>query len=308
MSNDLKISINIPTDDDGMIGRECLKCKKYFKLKLGTGLPTQHCHCPYCDYEGNYDTFWTPAQIEYAKSIAINQAYKQILKPALDKLHRSFKDLERNTRNGFIQFKVTSTNQNFSVPIKYYSEKELETNLICDNCGLEFSIYGVFANCPDCNEINAFLIYQKSIEVTKKQFDIFCKPDIPKEIKENSLNYILTSCVSAFDGLGKELRKHKPEFYPNKPKNLFQNLYALNEILNDFIKSNHSDFDFLSKMFQVRHLFEHNMGVIDNDFVKKIPAYSRMTDRKYVLSEDEVRKFIDLMLELGDLIKDNYKN
>ena len=50
------------------------------------------------------------------------------------------------------------------------------------------------------------------------------------------------------------------------------------------------------------------MGVIDNDFVKKIPAYSRMTDRKYVLSEDEVRKFIDLMLELGDLIKDNYKN
>ena len=155
-----------------------------------------------------------------------------------------FKDLERNTRNGFIQFKVTSTNQNFSVPIKYYSEKELETNLICDNCGLEFSIYGVFANCPDCNEINAFLIYQKSIEVTKKQFDIFCKPDIPKEIKENSLNYILTSCVSAFDGLGKELRKHKPEFYPNKPKNLFQNLYALNEILNDFIKSNHSDFDF----------------------------------------------------------------
>lgn len=308
MSRNLKISIDIPSDEKGMLGRECLKCKRYFKLKPGTGLPTKHSHCPYCDYEGSADTFWTPAQIEYTKSIAINQVYKQLLKPSLDKLHRAFKNLEGNSRNSLIQFEVKTTNQKFSVPIKHYSEKELETNLTCDNCGLLFSIYGVFANCPDCNAINAFLIYQKSIEVTKKQFDIFSKPDIPKEIRENSLSYILSSCVSAFDGLGKELRKRKPELYPNKPKNLFQNIFTLNEILNDFIKNNHSGFEFLNKIFQVRHLYEHNMGVVDEDFVKKLPIYSRMLGRKYIVSDIDLEKFINSMFELGGLIKEHFKN
>jgi hypothetical protein len=88
---------------------------------------------------------------------------------------------------------------------------------------------------------------------------------------------------------------------------LFQNLFALNEILNDFIKNNHSDFEFLGKMFQVRHLYEHSMGVIDEDFVKKLPSYSRMLGRKYILTDVEVGKFIKFMLELGDIIKEHYK-
>jgi len=58
-------------------------------------------------------------------------------------------------------------------------EKDLETNLTCDNCGLVFSVFGVFAQCPDCNMLNAFLIYEKSLEVTKKQFQIILNPDIP---------------------------------------------------------------------------------------------------------------------------------
>lgn len=306
MSGKLKISVDIPTDENGMIGRECLKCLKYFKLKPGTGLPTSHCHCPYCDYNGNSDTFWTSSQIEYARSIAINQAYKQVLKPSLDKLKRTLHKLERSTRNSFIHFKVKTSNKDFSVPIKYYSENELETNLTCDNCGLVFSIYGVFANCPDCNEINAFLIFQKSIEVTKKQLDIFSKPDIPIEIKENSHYHILTSCISAFDGLGKELRKRKPELYPSRPKNLFQNLFVLNDCLNNIIEDRHSDFAFLIKMFQIRHLYEHSMGVIDTDFISKVPSYTGMLGRKYVLTENELNKFIESIIELFTIIKEHF--
>ena len=156
---DIQIPVTIPYDENGMLGRECLECKQYFKLKPGTGLPTDYVHCPYCEYEGKNDTFWTPAQLEYAKSVAFNQAFNQIIKPSLDKLNKSFKDLERSTRNSLIQIKVTTPNISNNFPIKYYSEEELETNLTCDNCGLVFSVYGVFARCPDCSETNAFLIY-----------------------------------------------------------------------------------------------------------------------------------------------------
>jgi hypothetical protein len=291
-----------------MIGRECLECKKYFKIKPGTGLPTSYCHCPYCDYEGESSTFWTNAQNKYVRSVALKHAYNKVLGPALDDIMESFKDLERSTRNSFIKFKVTTSKPNFYLPIKHYSEKDLETTIICDSCGLVFSIYGVFARCPDCNELNAFLIFEKSIEVTQKHFDIIFNSNTSKEIKDNSLVFILSSCVAAFDGLGKELRKRRPELYSDKPKNIFQNLTALNKSIGESIANKHSDFNFLLKMFQIRHIYEHNMGVIDEDFIKKIPGYTMHLDRKHNLTKSEIEKFVLSMRELGNIIKDHYKN
>jgi len=303
---DLNISVNIPLDENGMLGRECLECEQYFKLKPGTGLETDHCHCPYCEYEGKADTFWTQAQIEYAQSIAMQQAFNKIVKPQLDKITNSFKQLERNSRNSLIQFKVKTSRNNYKFPIKYYSESELETNITCDNCGLEFAIYGVFSNCPDCNETNAFLIYEKSLEVIKKKLDIFSKPEIPEDIVEISLSSILTSAISAFDGLGKELRNRKPEKYPPKPRNLFQNIYVLNEKKDNLISEKHSDYQGLIKCFQVRHIFEHNMGVVDSDCINKVPELSSMNGRKYKLIILELDNFLQLMVELGNIIREDY--
>ncbi len=308
MSDELKIPVQIPLDDEGMIGRESQECKRYFKLKPGTGLLTDRCHCPYCEYEGNSNSFWTPAQIEYMQSIAMNHALTHVIRPSLEKLSRTFKEFERKTRNTLIQLKFKQSRNSFSIPVKYYTEKELETKIVCDNCGLVFSIYGVFASCPDCNQLNAFLIYTKSIEVTKKQLDIFSKPDLPKEIQQKSLAFILSSCILAFDGLGKELKKRKPTAYPDQPKNLFQNLFKLNIGLNNYIAKNHSNLPFLIKMFQVRHIYEHNMGVIDDNFVEKVSKYNDFIGRKYFLSTNELQNFIISMEELGILMKNYFDN
>ena len=302
-----EISVTIPSDEHGMIGRECFKCKQYFKLKPRTGIETDHCHCPYCDYEGSSDTFWTKAQLKYAESIAMQQAYNKLIKPSLDKLTDSFKQLERNTRNSIIQIKVETSSSNFNFPIRYYSENELETVLTCDNCKLEFAIYGVFSKCPDCNAINAFLIYEKSLEVISKQLEIFSKPEIPSDILEMSLSSILRLGISAFDGLGKELRKRKPDKYPEKPKNLFQNLSLLNEEKRNLIATNHQNYIKLLTLFQVRHIHEHNMGLVDADFIKKLPNYSGMLNRKYRLTINEMEEFIIMMKELGEIMKVDYE-
>jgi hypothetical protein len=300
----MQVNVTIPVDEHGMIGRECLECECYFKLKPGTGIETDHCHCPYCDYEGNANTFWTQAQLRYAESIAVEQAFKTFLKPSLDKLTQSFKRLEQSSRNSLIQFKV-SVKDNFNFPINYYREEELETRLICDNCQLEFAIYGVFSKCPDCNETNAFLIFQKSMEVVGKKLEIFSKPEIPIEILEISLSSILSSSIAAFDGLGKELRKRKSNLYPSRPKNLFQNLHELNISLNNYIENNHSNYENLKRLFQVRHLYEHNMGVIDQDFINKVP--NQTLGRKYKLSINELKEFLKYMNELGILVKNHFE-
>jgi len=141
-----KISISINPDNDGFLGRECLKCKEYFKVKPGTGLTIKYHICPYCNYKGNNNEFFTEEQIEYAKSVAI----KKSIGPIFDNFHKSLKKLETSTRRGFIQIKVKTSGNLFK--IKHYQESILETNVICDNCGLNLSIYGVFSNCPDCGK------------------------------------------------------------------------------------------------------------------------------------------------------------
>jgi Zn ribbon nucleic-acid-binding protein len=307
-----KINITIPKDDDGFIGRECLECEKYFKLKSGTGLPTTHCHCPYCEYEGDQDTFWTQDQIKYAESIAEKIAYEKFINPMLDDLSKSFKRLERSTKSGFLQIKVTEKRDKPFFLIKRYSERELETRITCDNCGLEFAIYGVFSRCPDCKELNAFSIFNKSIEVSKKQFELFQEFQNDKDVVQANLKFILSNSISAFDGLGKELRTKYPNIFPVKPKNLFQNIDELNKTLSSklgiSLTSEIVNYEFIRTMFQVRHILEHNMGVVDADIIRKVPSLASIKGRKYKLVENDIETFIDGILNLAGLIEEKLKN
>lgn len=296
-----QINVPFPTDELGMFGRECPSCKGYFKVKLGTGLPTSECICPYCGEKSEHSQFFTKAQVEYAQSVAA----REVIGPELKKLEKSFRELERSTRGGFIQFKVRTTGFNF--PLKYYQEKDLETHVTCDNCGLEFAIYGVFANCPDCARLNALVIFNKSIEVAKRRLRLIDSIDQrEKSLIEAILDDALSGGISAFDGFGKALRTKYPNKLAKRPKNLFQNITALSDCLNkttgkslmDLISQ--KEYESLFKWFQVRHIYEHNMGVVDDDFIKKIPNMAHMKGKKYALKADEIGNFLDEIKKTGN--------
>lgn len=193
-------------------------------------------------------------------------------------------------------------------PLKYYQEKEVETYVTCDNCGLEFAIYGVFANCPDCDTLNASIIFRKSIEVARKRIHLLDSIKNEVELQEAILEDALSGGVSSFDALGKVLQSRDSAIFPEKPKNLFQNLTALSDALSKSVGKSLSDiigkedFEFLFRMFQVRHIYEHNRGVVDDDFVHKVPNLRYLKGRKYPLKQDEIEKFLTLILETGNKI------
>ena len=54
-------------------------------------------------------------------------------------------------------------------PIRYYREKKLETEVICDACTLRYAIYGVFGWCPDCGVHNSLQILIKNLELANKE-------------------------------------------------------------------------------------------------------------------------------------------
>lgn len=304
----MKVSIEIPKDKNGMMGRECLECKRYFKIKPGTGLKTTHCYCPYCEYNGDHDTFWTEAQLEFAKSIAIKQAFDQVIKPALDKITESFRQLEHNSRNSFIKVKVETSGTEMNFPIKYYTEKELETNVLCNGCGLVFSVYKEFNNCPDCDRTNASLIFKTSLEIIEKRLSIITKPEVPNELTKASLKSILISVVDAFVKLGGELHKRKSDKYLNLSSQLFSDPLNLDKVRNNYFSTNLKSFDLIIKLFEVSKCLKENGGIVKPEIAKNVLGLEKYSEKPYDLQKPELEEFIHEMLKLSELIMIDYGN
>jgi len=76
-----ELTISIPTDADGLRGRECPddKCSPgYFKVKPGTGVVEGQvtAFCPYCRTVAPPDKFTTKEQLRYAKETVTAEAMR----------------------------------------------------------------------------------------------------------------------------------------------------------------------------------------------------------------------------------------
>ncbi len=218
-----RISVRIQADENRFTGRECPQtdCEGYFKIRLGTGLKGDGlpCHCPYCGHAAGHDQFWTKEQLQYAKSVAMQKI--------ADAIHKDLKELEFDDKPegafgiGF-SMKVEAGRQ---PPIHYYREKQLETEVVCTSCTLRYSVYGVFAFCPDCGQHNSIQILDTSLEVIGKMLEMATRAE--KVLAERLIENALEDCVSTFDGFGRELCRlhaYKARTPAKAEKMNFQNL------------------------------------------------------------------------------------
>jgi hypothetical protein len=301
------IDVPIPTDERGLVGRRCPACLRFFKLKLGTGLPTETCHCPYCGYAADISEFTTPEQEEYVRSVGMREAQERILKPMMRRFGESLKGIERATSRGPIQIRVEVRDQWRSIPLALYREREVETAVTCQECGLQFAVYGVFATCPDCTGMNASAVFHKSMEAARRRLSLI-DGDLDSEMVEGLLSDALGSAVGAFDAVGKELCRRFPGPLPSTPRNLFQNIEALSVALGKATGTSLAEavseerYVSLARMFQVRHVYEHNLGVVDADAIKKVPDLATWRGRKYVLARSEIEAFLQSLNKAYDAI------
>ena len=294
------ITIQIPPDDDGFIGRECPSCQGYFKLRPGTGLQSKVCYCPYCQHQGNISDFTTSAQKEWAKSLVV----KEIVESQVEKITQSLRQLEKASSK-YMQIRVTGGT--ISLPISSYNELEVETRITCEGCGLEFAVFGVFTRCPDCAALNFLTVFSKSLELCRKRLAIVTTVR-DDEIVSAILQDSISSAVSSFDALGKAVRRVAPGVLTRGKRNLFQDLDALSIALKDTLGRGpddilgESEWRFMRKMFQVRHVYQHNLGVIDDDAIRKIPELASLRGRIYPLTVDETTAFIEIMSRAGPIL------
>lgn len=298
------LSVPITADEHGFTGRECPQtdCDGYFKIEFGTGLKGEGlpCHCPYCGYVAGHDQFWTKEQIEYAKSIAIRRL--------TDAVHKDLKSLEfdHKPKGAFgigISMKVKPGHL---PPVRHYREKQLETEVVCTNCTLRYSVYGVFAFCPDCGQHNSLQILDKNLEVVGKMLELALGSE--QTLAERLIENALEDCVSAFDGFGRELCRINANRarYPAKAEGMrFQNLDGAKARYLDVFGIDLSscvatdDWREAVRAFQRRHLIAHKLGVVDQDYVEKSGDTRAVVGRKISVDADEVRALVTIISKLA---------
>jgi hypothetical protein len=305
-----RIAVSIPNDEDGYLGRECPKCESYFKVTLGTGITTGNppCQCPYCGEVGSPDVFWTKGQIEYARSVALNKITGAVLK--------DLKKLEFSSRpRGDFGIGITMKVEGRPHPICYFHEPTLETEVVCDGCTLRYAIYGVFAYCPDCGEHNSLQILEKNLELADKQLTLAAT--LEGDLSAQLIADALENGVSAFDAFGREVfRVHAGKASnPAKAEVVsFQNLAGAQKNVQALFGVDlasgltANEWDALCRSFQKRHLLAHNMGIVDEEYLKKTSDPQARMGRKVPILSGEVSVMLGLTRKLGRHLATGLKN
>ena len=291
------VRVPLIPDEKGLVGRECPsdECGRYFKLKPGTGLPIDRCRCPYCGAKGDSSDFFTADQLRYARTFG----EKKILDPILSKFTKDIEQMNRGQRGGL--FSLEFSVKRPGIRVHSYLEKQLETEVTCDRCGLEFAVYGVFASCPDCGQLNALKVCLASLETAKKKLTLSKDQSLDADLRRDILRDALGGAIGAFDAYGKALRARRMSFASKAKSNLFQDIEALDGELKaggmPGIEQliGRSNWEQMKWFFQARHIYMHNAGVVDSRFVAKQPSYSHMLGRILPLEADQIRKSIDCL-------------
>jgi hypothetical protein len=296
-----QFSISIPPDVNGYVGRECPECEQYFKITLGTGLTGTDlpCHCPYCGHSAAQNQFFTKAQIKYARSLVMNKVTGAIIK--------DLKTLEFNHRpRGAFGIGISMKVEGRPQPIRHYSEMELEEEVVCDRCTLRYTVFGTFAFCPDCRKHNSLQILEKNLALAQKQIELAATVD--GDLSAQLIADALENGVSAFDGFGREACRVHASKAANSSKAeaiSFQNLGGAQKNVQSIFGFDLSaglladEWLSLTRCFQKRHLLAHNMGIVDEEYLRKTNDPQARVGRKIAILAEEVQAMLGQTKRLG---------
>ena len=255
-------------------------------------------YCPYCGHEGDRQQFFTPEQVEYAKSL--------ILRHITGMFQQQLKKLERRPDpHAFLSIGISVTPG--ALPeISTYEENRLKQHVVCPHCHANYAVYGVSFTCPRCGE-GTLLWHLESTE-----HEIHALLDMPDEIlaqldarsQEKLIEHALEDVVSFWEGYLKSLYRHavRRRYDPDKAAQLerqigttFQRLPGATErfskdlgidILADAAPD---DIELLTRVFNKRHVLSHNLGLVDERFLAQTHMAQQVGQEIEVTREEALR-------------------
>lgn len=267
----VSFKISIP-NTDGFVGRECNnpECKRYFKIYQGSFKDDMY--CPYCGNLFNKNELWTQDQLLFARENAIEEGTAYIM----SRMDEIFKNAFRNARN--VTYKSAGPYRKKTVVPPH--EKNVDIEIECSKCNARFQVYGIFGYCPICTYEN-IMIYDTNISIILS--------DIEKsQDKNRALRHAYNDLVSTFEDFCK--RKNRTGRRYN-----FQNLDSANDFFMStldkdiFVEVSEDEVLTIKRLFQKRHVFQHNKGIIDQKYIDIVPEDISLLNTIAVLSIEEFK-------------------
>ena len=311
----ISIPVTLRSDENGYFDRECPNenCLYQFKIKMSDWeekVSDDEVHCPMCGHIDTSDKWWTQEQLDQMGEIASSYAINYIQK----ELDKTFKKLERSTHNNkFFKIKYKPGRRISFINNPVGQMPEWEQEITCEKCGTTYSVIGSAYFCPCCGYNSASSSFSESLDTIQKMLDSIDQMkvllgemygnDKADTMCRSMIEGSLGDCVSAFQKFAE--RRYSEITGKNARVNDFQIIDKGSKLFSDAIGYGYekwltdAEVKMLKLYFQRRHLFEHNNGMVDEQYLAKTNDNSYSVGQRLVIRKDEIEAVLSVLKKLG---------
>jgi hypothetical protein len=249
------------SDSLGCWGHECPRCKGYFRNGNHAAIYPQS--CPYCGLRTHAYKFLTSAQRSFLAHLA-------------DTLEHELQQPMENGTERVVEIDMAAiVNQSADEPKPnfYYASETQQTRYKCDHCGEFNDIRGIYGYCAACS-------WRNNVQILTTRYT-----ELRDSLNSGHLRSegAVSQAVSLFDATCRDFATQIVKRIPMKPgrkddlaRLVFHDIESetFNRLKTDFDINplrgiQDKDVRFIKMMFERRHVYEHNSGVIDARYVER---------------------------------------
>jgi hypothetical protein len=298
----------IQSDEQGMWGRNCPRCEKYFR----TNHVMDDTCCPYCATGAPSLAFISKAQHTYI--IAFYDAWARA---CIGKTDTSL-DVAAITD---------------LTPAWHYSEVKQQFHFRCDakDCQVQTDMLGDgYGYCPRCGRTNARKLFIEQMDKMLTRWEEIDKAVSDRKARGEAWEDMTVKSISELEALAKHLRRrllclpmtagrrrHLENLNFQQPlsadKSLVQwfDIGLLKWAGNDTIPERvvpQSEAPFIKKMLQRRHILMHNRGLVDAEYLELSGDTQVTLDERIRIRSNEAKRFVEAVRAMGANLLDNVES
>jgi uncharacterized Zn finger protein (UPF0148 family) len=309
------MEVSIPLDSDGYLDRECPheECESEFKVfadDLREKVCDEGVFCPVCGHTADSGQWYTQNQEEHLTQIAMREAMNEFDNFMHDSIN------QHQPRNGFgsVSIKYTSSALPIVMPIE--AAELMLQRYDCEKCGCRYAAVGAAFFCPACGHNSARSAFEDTMQAIRKTVKSLngvrttLEDNLDRDTAANTIRHILegslVKIVASFQRFAEATFQALPAASKMKlPRNVFQRLDDSSQLWKDAIGKRYEDmlsrveWTDLQRLFQQRHILEHQDGVVDQRYIEKLGDTTYQSGQRLVIKPDFILYCCDLVSKLA---------
>jgi hypothetical protein len=308
-----KISVSMPSDEEGYFDRECPSPECLFEFKVHEDdwrdkVRDEEVFCPFCGHAADSGKWLTQEQAEHVKKVAFAHLQERIGR-AMNRDAENWN--RRQPRDSFIRVTMKADIRPGPVLVPAAAAESMRLKITCLKCSCRYAVIGAAFFCPACGHNAAELMFSLSIAGLRNATSATAAiraaipdRDTAKTTARRLIENGLQDAVTAFQRYAEALYARHPSA-PAARRNAFQNLAEGSALWHAAFGKQYSDhldggeLAVLKRLFQQRHLLAHRQGLVDEDYITRSGDTSYRVGQRVVVREAAVKECLSLIEKLA---------